>query len=219
MVVDLDPRGAGREGGRRDPIARGRPAPGSRPRSRGPGRARRSSCSASASAGTARPSIRVAPMYSPYAVAGSISLVIRVQQPVLARPGPSSPRRRASCRCRARAAIRRQAAGGEQGLLDRHRVHGVAVDQQRAVGHVRRGPSHMRVGVVPDLGLVVVDQGEPYAVPRSPAPPAAPRPRRRRSRPPRPRRAGRPRRSCARAMSRMVVSPSTGTSALGSVSV
>ena len=56
-----------------------------------------------------------------------------------------------------------RAAVGEQGLLDAHRVHGVAVDQQRALREVVTGQPE-RVGVVPLLGLVVVHEGDLDAV-------------------------------------------------------
>ena len=55
------------------------------------------------------------------------------------------------------------AAGGEQGLLDGDRVHGVAVGEHHALlANVTGAPQG--VGVVPLLGLVVVDEGELEAV-------------------------------------------------------
>ena len=97
-------------------------------------------------------------------------------------------------------------------------VHRVAVDEQSALGEVvTREPQ--RVGVVPLLGLVVVHQGEPDAVPRLegglPLLDGLGRGSRRR-----PRRRASPTAARLRsAMSRIVVSPSTGTSAFGRVSV
>ena len=52
----------------------------------------------------------------------------------------------------------------EQRLLDRDGVHGVPVDQQRARREMLAGQPE-RIGVVPLLGPVVVDQGQPDAVP------------------------------------------------------
>src|SRR5690606_2082230 len=55
------------------------------------------------------------------------------------------------------------AAGGEQGLLDGDGVHGVAVGEDHAVLEgVTAAPQG--VGVVPLLGLVVVDEGDLQAV-------------------------------------------------------
>ena len=51
------------------------------------------------------------------------------------------------------------AAGGEQGPLDGDRVDGVAVGEDHALAEDVTG-APQGVGVVPLLGLVVVDQGE-----------------------------------------------------------
>ena len=156
-------------------------------------------------------------MYSPVAVGRVHQLGDPRQAPVRVDDRPSSPRRRASSPCRGRGGCPGP-RGGQQGLLDRDRVHGVAVDQEHAVGHVVAG-APQRVGVVPLLGLVVVHQGELDAVPLLERGLAlldrAGGVARRRRRP----RSGRPRRSCAARCRGSVVSPSTGTSAFGSVSV
>ena len=161
MVVDLDPGGADGDAGGADLLARGRPAPGSRPRSRGPGRARRSPAGRRRAAATAEPSIRVAPMYSPCAVAGSISLVMRVEVPVGADLDLHLLVGERLVRVDGEEDLR--PARRQQRLLDRDRVHRVAVDHQDAVRHVLAGRPH-GVGVVPDLGLVVVHQRERDAV-------------------------------------------------------
>src|SRR5690625_7081665 len=55
--------------------------------------------------------------------------------------------------------FRSRTACGQQRLLDAHRVHGVAVDEEDALGEeLTRGPQG--VGVVPLLGLVVVAEGD-----------------------------------------------------------
>ena len=171
MVVDLDPVDR-RRWSPPAPRRRGRRTPGSRPRSRGsgraarspparrPGRRRRAARSASRRCTRRTPS------------AGSICLVIRVSWPSASKIAFISSS--ASVFTSSTASRMPGPALGEQGLLHADRVHGVAVDQQRAAGEVVTGQPE-RVRVVPLLGPVVVHQGEASRRTAPPGPAGGPR--------------------------------------------
>ena len=146
-----------------DDRRRGRPAPGSRPRSTARDRGARSPRARRPAAPRRPASISVAPMYSPCASAGSISLVILGRRP----SGPSDD-------LHLLVGERLDVVHGEHDAgLRRPRASSVCstatgctvspLTSSAPCGEVLAGQPQ-RVGVVPLLGLVVVHQGQPDAV-------------------------------------------------------
>ena len=144
----------------------GRPAPGSHPRSTGSGPAARPTPGRRPAPIAALGSIRLTPMYSPCASAGSISLVILVSMPrsSVATFISSSASFLTVSTARIRSARQVRAARRQQLLLHARRVHGVPVYHQDAAAEVLAGEPE-RVGIVPLLGPVVVHQFQRDAVP------------------------------------------------------